>query len=606
MNSHAQEQVVVLPSAAILEELAKVLSSALFRGSNRSSKLLRFLVEQTLNGQQSRLKEYAVGTAALGRARSFDPRTDPIVRTEASRLRSRLDNYYRTEGQDDLLVIVLPKGRYVPRFECRTISTPRCTPRRERNISIAVLPLANLSTEAASDYFSDGMTDEIAAALAKVRNLRVVARSSAYAFKHQSTPAPAIGMALGASHLIDGSVRQEGNRVRITAQLIDAPSGLQLWAETYDRNLTDLFAIQEDIATSIASALLLQLGLGQGDRLVPRRTTDWETYQSYLRGRAFIRGRRPTDAIAVLEDASRDREYAPALAMLSQAHRVALDYDTVTRGGPADAARGCVELSLKKAEVAAREAMRLDPDHAGGYAALAYVQTTRGNWVEADDLFQEARGLDASDPETLFRYAQHLMFVGRISDSLHAFRELRSLEPFVPIYNVINASVLQIAGQNQEALDLLESSPADTPARFYRGAYLAWGYAQVGRYAEAADALAAVRDEPQVSREALETAAHLLRAAKKDPAESLPSFPCELSFVYAYIGAPDRIMEFPERELLVGARLTGWHWSPMFAAARKTERFKTFVHRTGLVDYWRAKGWADLCRPVGADDFVCD
>jgi TolB-like protein len=607
MNLHPKEDMSAISRDAILKQLAEVLSSKLFQGSERSTRLLRFLTEQTLTGQQSRLKEYTLGTKVLGKSPSFDPRLDPIVRTEISRLRSRLEKYYATEGRAAPLVIVLPKGSYVPRFESRIETGEPRAPSDRAKISIAVLPLANLSSDAGQEFFSDGMTDEIASALAKVPHLRVVARSSAYAFKNQAKQAPAIGQALGATHLIEGSVRQDGNRVRIAAQLIEAVSGMQLWSETYDRKLTDVFAIQENIATSIASALMLPLGLAQGDRLVSNRTSDLHTYQSYLRGRALIRDRRPKDAIAVLKQAvARDQNYAPAWAMLSQAYRVVLDYDPVTRGGPVDDARRFVEINLDWAEAAARKAIQLDPSHAGGYAALAYVQTTRGKWLEADDLFRKALALDPNDPEALFRHSQHLIFVGHTGQALQNFRELHSLEPFVPIYNVIGANVLHIGGKHQEGLKLLESVPENTPVRFYRGTYLAWAYAAAGRFSEAADALVAIPNEPQLGSEAIEVAARLLGAPERIRPERLPMFPCELSFVYAYLGALDRIMEFPEREPQIGARLTAWHWSVEFPALRKTERFKAFVRRTGLIDYWRARGWPELCRPLGENDFECD
>jgi TolB-like protein len=158
-------------------------------------------------------------------------------------------------------------------------------------ISIAVLPLANLSGDTAQEFFSDGMTDEITSALAKVRDLRVVGRSSAFQFKGQNKDLRAIGHALSARYLIDGSVRKAGDRVRISAQLVEADNGVQLWSENYDRQLTDIFATQEDIAQAIAGALRVPLGLKLGVSLVPSRTANLESYQDYLRARALVRAR---------------------------------------------------------------------------------------------------------------------------------------------------------------------------------------------------------------------------------------------------------------------------------------------------------------------------
>jgi TolB-like protein len=146
-------------------------------------------------------------------------------------------------------------------------------------ISIAVLPLANLSGDAAQEFLSDGMTDEITSALARVQSLRVVGRSSAFQFKGQSKDLRAIGEALGATYLIDGSVRRAGDRVRVTAQLVKADDGIGLWTDTYDRELIDVFAIEEDIAQAIAGALRAAR-FGGGRRLVSSRTADVDSFES--------------------------------------------------------------------------------------------------------------------------------------------------------------------------------------------------------------------------------------------------------------------------------------------------------------------------------------
>ena len=145
-------------------------------------------------------------------------------------------------------------------------------------LSIAVLPFANESADADQEFFSDGMTDEISGALAKIPDLRVVGRTSAFQYKKRDTDLRAIGKALGATHLIEGSVRKAGNRVRIAAQLVQTENGLQVWSENYDRDLTDVFAIQEDIARAIAASLRMPLGLKPGENLVNSRSNDPVSY----------------------------------------------------------------------------------------------------------------------------------------------------------------------------------------------------------------------------------------------------------------------------------------------------------------------------------------
>src|SRR6185295_12490998 len=160
----------------------------------------------------------------------------------------------------------------------------------------------NLSGDASQDFLSDGMTEEITAALAKVPGLHVVARTSAYQFKAQSRDVQSIGQQLHASHVIEGSVRRAGDRLRITVQLIDAAGGTHLWSETYDRQLTDIFAVQEDIARAVAASLRVPLGLNPGENLVDR-SLDPDSYQQYLRAKQLVRARTAgaAEAIEILE-----------------------------------------------------------------------------------------------------------------------------------------------------------------------------------------------------------------------------------------------------------------------------------------------------------------
>jgi adenylate cyclase len=188
-------------------------------------------------------------------------------------------------------------------------------------ISVAVLPFVNLSDDRQQEFFSDGMTEEITAALAKIPGLRVTGRTSAFEFKGQNKDLRTIGQALGVSHLIEGSVRKAGNRVRVTAQLVRAADDSHLWAENYDRDLADVFAIQEDIAQTIATSLRVPLGLQQGEALVSNRTKDLESYQQYLRARSLVRARTIDEAISILEPVvARDPGFAPTWAVLAQAY----------------------------------------------------------------------------------------------------------------------------------------------------------------------------------------------------------------------------------------------------------------------------------------------
>src|SRR6185295_5586598 len=242
-------------------------------------------------------------------------------------------------------------------------------------VSIAVLPFVNLSGDATQEFFSDGMTEEITAALAKISDLRVVARTSAFEFKGQNRDMQAIGQALRATHLIEGSVRKAGTRLRITAQLIKADDGTHIWTENYDRELTDVFAIQEDIATAIAGALRMPLGLKPGETLVNNRSIDPESYLEYLRAKppGGARGARNVSAaIKLLEPlVARNPDYAPAWAELARVYGLTPNF---SRNGPLEELRRVMKESVAKADASGRRAIQLDPNLADGYAALGRAQ----------------------------------------------------------------------------------------------------------------------------------------------------------------------------------------------------------------------------------------
>jgi tetratricopeptide (TPR) repeat protein len=216
--------------------------------------------------------------------------------------------------------------------------------------------------------------------------------------------------------------------------------------------------------------------------------------------------------------------------------------------------------------------------------------------------------VDPVVPDALELYGLTLATTGHLKQALESRERLRALEPFVPIYNIITAQVMRLNGQSQASIAILEAVPADPATDHLRNANLAAAYAAAGRYAEAADTLLAIRSN-RFSRQSLEEAARLLRSApEKLAADKQPAFGgASLEFIYAHVGASERILEIAERNLQTfGAGVGPILWEPSLSSLRKTERFKVFARKSGLVDYWKARGWPDLCRPVGADDFACN
>jgi TolB-like protein len=266
----------------VQRHLEKVLVSAEMCRSKKLCQFLRFTVEEVLRGHGSELKEYAIAVGVFKRNREFDPGADPIVRVQARRLRSKLAQYYQTEGRDESIQIEYPVGGYSPIFTRRTppaMSRPVIPALQAGEVAsarrIAVLPFIDTGPED-TQAFADGLTDELIHALSGSPGIRMVARASCFQFKGKSEDVRRIGEWLGVSALVSGSVRKEGSHLRILVQLVDAESGLNLWSASYERDVQGILATQDKISREIAATLQLQLALmGTDDRQfsarVPRR-----------------------------------------------------------------------------------------------------------------------------------------------------------------------------------------------------------------------------------------------------------------------------------------------------------------------------------------------
>jgi adenylate cyclase len=262
LQAGSSGQSLVVTTAAVRGQLEKVLASDAFRRADRMRCFLRFIVEETLQGRGSQLKEYLIGVEVFDRKDWYDPRIDPVVRGEARRLRSKLVEYYQDEGREDPVRIHLPKGNYVAVFEASAAGTvdveaapfaTKAGPAISR--SIAVLPFLNLSPNPENEYFSDGLTEEIIHVLGKVTGMSVVARTSVFQYKGKAHDIRQVGEQLRVQTVLEGSVRKSGERLRIATQLINASDGYHIWSETYDRNLVDIFAIQEELSSAIVNTL---------------------------------------------------------------------------------------------------------------------------------------------------------------------------------------------------------------------------------------------------------------------------------------------------------------------------------------------------------------
>jgi hypothetical protein len=299
-----------------------------------------------------------------------------------------------------------------------------------------------------------------------------------------------------------------------------------------------------------------------------------------------------------------DPNYAPAWGLLGQAYAAIPGFTAARFNGPTDEFPRIFAESLQKAEAAAQQAIRLDPNGIDGYTAQARTRYFRHLFGETEDLHKRALSLDPGNPEALQSYANMLAVLGRVKESLVVHLRLQAQEPLVPIFNGATATILFESGRTDEAIAIWKTTPGQGPLT-----NLAEAYASMGRDSEAVDALQKI-PAGTASPGVLEEAIRLLRTA---PAQTASPQQTALSrtifgFVYLFVGAPDRALDFWE-----GLGDAGFYgapqsklWAPDYAPVRKTERFKAHVRKAGLVDYWKARGWPDLCRPMATDDFVCD
>jgi TolB-like protein/Tfp pilus assembly protein PilF len=325
--------------------------------------------------------------------------------------------------------------------------------------SIAVLPFVNMSSVEEQEYFADGMTEELLNALAKVRELRVAGRTSSFAYKGEDKDLRQIGDELGVRYLVEGSVRKQDDRLRITAQLIDAENSFHLWSETYDRTLDDVFAVQEEISVSIAEALEVSLGLS-GDETLVIPTADLAAYDLYLAGQARMRERNEgvAEAVRLYRAAvSRDSGWAPAWAGLAQAQALVPYYSTSeATDGILGASTEEWESALAAAEWAARRALDLDPDNAAAEVALGNVLRDRRQWQAAERHYLRALEIDPDNVEAHQQYAEHLGAVGRQAEAARSAERGVELDPTSAIRNYVLGYILVDQGRNADAIAPLE------------------------------------------------------------------------------------------------------------------------------------------------------
>lgn len=474
----------------ILGWLKHVLAHALFAQSARQQALLQFVVDESLAGRAHLLKGYTLGVEVFERGADFDPITDSIVRVEVARLRSKLIEYYAGEGGRDEVVFDLPKGSYAPviRFERKSVLIADDKP------SLAVLPFVDVGGDPGQGYFADGLTDDLITDLSKLSGMFVISRQSAFVYKNSAKRARDIAAELGVHHLLVGSVRRAGDRVRITAQLVDALSGLDLWAERYDRDIADLFAVQDDVARCIVSALQVRLSGFESERLGHGGTENVEAHDVLLRGlseywhfsrekceaaQAYFRQALLLDPDYAVAHAWMARSYVMQFSLgwrtqksetleLALAHaRRAVEIDDLL---PLAHAMMCwVHIWLRHAEIAIMEGQRacaLNPNDADAHLFFSFSLSADGRGEEALRQIEQGMRLNPHPSSAyLLALGQAYAALGDYDATIAAARRGIEINPDFVANHVYLAVYSALLGREQEA-----AAAAAETRRIYTGA----------------------------------------------------------------------------------------------------------------------------------------
>ena len=429
---------------------------------------------------------------------------------------------------------------------------PVLTPRAGiRSCVVAVLPFLNLSTDPENEYFADGITEDVIAHLSKIRAMEVISRASVMQFKHREQSIKQIAGTLGATSVLDGSVRRAGDRVRIVATLIDSATDQHLWAETYDREMTDIFAIQTDVALHIAAALKTQLTSDEQTRVHRKPTRDLQAYHLFLQGRRCLSRwtiEAVDDAIECFERAiARDPGFALAYANLSMAHLESAESGARPPGG-----------AYARAEETVRVAAKLDPDLSAAHCTLGYIKTVRElDWPGAEQEFKRALELSPSNADALDLYGRLCSALGRHDEAIGLVERARELDPLAHRMDV--ATTLLRAGRYDDALRLARDAVELDPVHDRAVATLGWAYLLSGRNSEGLAQLEhAVSISPKNTMWLGQLGAAYGIAGKPTKAGEVlrdmearakSAYVSPYHFVFAHIGVGDaeRAMDFLER-----------------------------------------------------------
>jgi adenylate cyclase len=481
--------------------------------------------------------------------------------------------------------VIVPVTRVAPVHAAKEKEKNAATP----VASVAVLPFVNLSTDPENELFADGITEDVITHLAKIKSLKVISRTSVMTFKKRDGGLREIGERLGASTLLEGSVRRAGTRVRIVAQLIDCATDEHLWAETYDRELTDIFGIQTDVALKIATALRAELSHDERSRVGRPPTDDFAAYELYLRGRNWFHQYTEEGFRRSLLDyhAAVDRDPGFALAWAS----IAWAHTELCIGGSVGKSP---EEAIALAKKAATQALVIDPELGEAHGISALIQFAFDfDWEGAERSFLRAIELSPGSAEALQHYGWLCSSLGRHDDALRQLRRAREVDPLVIPTDVVTH--LLRAGRIGEGLEEARKSAREQPGTPRCHSVLGWALIFSG---EEAAGIASLERAVALSPGATlflsqlgqacalggdaKRARQILDEMHERSAREFVS-PYHFAYVYAGLGEADAAIDCLERafERRSGA-IYGIKGSFLFRNLRDHPRFKSLLRRMNL------------------------
>ena len=480
------------------------------------------------------------------------------------------------------------------------------SPTRAANVSqvlpnsVAVIPLSNLSPRQEDAYFAAGIHDEILNQLVKLKNLSVIARTSVMQYAGTTKTSQEIGRELGVKNILEGSVRYADGRVLVTAQLIDAATNVSLWSESYERELSNIFAIQADIAMNVANAMRAEFTPAEQQRVESPPTKSLAAYEQYLIATARQTKLGPNGPGSALEavDAALaiDPKFVKALILKSNIHA----FLSQTAKGTA------YTEHIEQAAAAALRAAELEPGTPETQALLVSVHSRRAEWAAAEDAL---RNIDPASAAAASTYL-HSFAVGRLERARDASAAALQTDPFGQTTRAFYMLGFAMLGDTERAEQEYKRGVGAFGDPWYLGTwFLTMERARPGRVLTAGDVppgigkASAQNSMPQFLQSP-QAGLAWLRDFAQDQSLGIDQLSV-IALWSAYFGGPDLSLDSIERATRRNAQNAFLLWLPAMHDVRQLPRFKTFVTDVGLVDYWRKYGWPTLCKPVGASDFAC-